>query len=129
MREALEAFVRGTLGCKCPDEVFESIETGSLQVAGLPSPVKRLLIGGRLLIYVTDSMPPESLPEVVSTLLARGCAERDAGGYNRFRLVIGAEDPARVAHDIEAGFTSAAAGDERLHMHVVATSALPTLLL
>jgi hypothetical protein len=127
MREAIEPFVRKTLGCKCPDEVFASIEVTPLQVAGFPSPVTRLLVGNRLLIYIIDPLPTERLAELVATLTARGRAERDSGGYNRFRLVIGAEDHARVTRAIEAGFKSAAAGDERLHLHVVATSALPIL--
>jgi len=48
----LRAFVRETLGCTCPDAVFEAVE----RTAGIAPmsrvPFARWVIGGRLLVYL-----------------------------------------------------------------------------
>ena len=53
--ETAKRFVRDTLGCQCPDSVFEQIDyqenTGILDKDAI---VKRLLVGNRLLIYILE---------------------------------------------------------------------------
>ena len=52
---ALEHFVRGTLGCKCPDVVFQSITIDRADSH------TRLVVGNRLLIYVFESSSGKTL--------------------------------------------------------------------
>jgi hypothetical protein len=125
MIRGVEPFVRGTLGCQCPDEVFEAIESGPLRVVNLPTGATRLLIGRRLLIYLVHDVSEERAIELVTGLLAHGRAERDAQGYNRLRLVLAAADPHRVLEVARTCFEIEARGDERLHLHVVSRDQLP----
>ncbi len=108
-------FVRDVLGCTCPDEVLERIEID--RRPGDP-PLTRIRVGGRLLIYLLAPPVPERAEGIVTRLLAEGLAERDAGGYNRFRLVLAAEAPAGLRAAAEAAFGSTRP-DERTHLHVV----------
>lgn len=116
---ALRGFVRDTLGCACPESVFESVERGRLaNVAG--QPVTRLVIGGRLLIYVAAGEPTAAR---VAALAASGRWDRDASGLNRFRLVLGLPAEASEVAALEAAFGDAAGGDPKAHLHCVPAAA------
>ena len=123
---SIERFVRGTLGCRCPDEVFASIRVEQQAEAG--TPFVRLLVGERLLIYVLHPRPGPPAAALVTALAARGRAERDACGYNRFRLVVAgdARDPAGA--EIPERFAAAAGEDPHAHLHLVAPDLLPAAL-
>jgi hypothetical protein len=125
---AITRFVRGTLGCKCPHEVFETITISRDQVPGSGAICTRLLIGNRLLIYVLNVAHVTTISNVVSSLTTRGRAERDAGHLNRFRLVLASAHPARIAADARASFVNATANDDRSYLHVIASDQLPDSL-
>lgn len=122
---SIERFVRGTLGCRCPDEVFASIQISPDAEAG--TRFLRLLIGDRLLIYVLRTGGGSPAPGLVWTLTRRGRAERDAGGHNRFRLVLAADE--EVDDAAVDAFTSATQGDDKAHLHVTSPDELPAALL
>ena len=125
-RGDIEHFVRGTLGCGCPDEVFQSIAVSYLPaVAGRP-PIVQLLVGSRLLIHVVA--PPTEIPGNgwIEQLAANGRAARDRHGYNRFRLVIASATPLAAARELTARFSRAVLGDEKAHLHFVCNDQLPT---
>lgn len=109
---ALRAFVRGTLGCTCPEAVFDAVAVSDLVVDGRLAGT-RLVIGDRLLIYVVGQSVPTA---EVGALAAAGLADRDRHGLNRFRLVIGLPDGG-TATDLDGAFAAAAAGDARAHLH------------
>lgn len=123
---SIKTFVRETLGCQCPESVFSQIAHGSLEIptgGGLLA-VERILVGARLLIYLLradDAALGASLPE----LLALGKRERDAAGYNRFRLVLSGEIGTEARREIEAVFERERQGDEKTRLHIV--SSLPRL--
>lgn len=124
-RGDIEHFVRGTLGCSCPDEVFQSIEISHLPaVAGRP-PIVQLLVGSRLLIHVVA--PPAVIPGNgwIEQLATHGRAARDSHGYNRFRLVIASPVPPDSALDLQERFARAMVGDEKAHLHFVGHDQLP----
>lgn len=121
IRASIERFVRGTLGCRCPDEVFEAIVIERAHAPDHASRYTRLVVGDRLLIYIvqdTDAL-------AVQRLTSKGLAERNDNGYNRFRLVIGCGDPAQVQGEIEMGFAGVAGADDRAHLHLIAADAVP----
>ena len=121
---AIERFVRGTLGCQCPDEVFRDIELGPLALPGSDGTGQRLVIGDRLLIHVvTAPERPELLP--LEELATAGRDERDRRGLNRFRLVVGMPAAASDAPSLEQRFNRALGGDDRAHLHVLAADQLP----
>jgi len=121
----LQNFVRTTLGCGCPEEYLRSIRctrTGP----GIDSPLTRLDVGGRLLVYVlTVGDRPEPVFAALPAVIAAGLVERDTEGFNRLRVVVAAEDPEELRERAEREFAASAPLDDRIHLHVVATGDLP----
>ena len=124
-RASIEHFVRGTLGCGCPDEVFQHLVVSRLPpIAGRP-PIVQLLVGSRLLIHVVA--PPEGAVGNgwIEQLASSGRTARDRHGYNRFRLVIASPTPPAAAREIQERFARAIVGDEKAHLHFVGSDQLP----
>lgn len=115
----LERFVRETLGCGCPEEVFAEIEDSG---AGDP---RRIAVGGRLLVYLVSPPHGALTPEQLEGYLVRGRQERDALGFNRFRLVIAVGERTGDPAGLGRAFEHLRAGDDRLHLHLVPADALP----
>jgi len=126
--QSIERFVRGTLGCKCPEAVFKAITISREQDPATETPYTRLLVGDRLLIYVLDARHTKKPSAAVSTLAARGRAERDTGQLNRFRLVLATAHPTQILADAQTTFADAPGHDDRTHLHVIATDQLPDTL-
>jgi hypothetical protein len=123
----IERFVRGTLGCGCPDEVFQSLSIRRAPpVAGHPAHTE-LLVGSRLLIRVVEEPADPAVSGWLERLVADGQAARDRHGYHRFRLVIVGRAPGGP-NGLEARFARAATGDERAHLHLLAEAQLPASL-
>jgi hypothetical protein len=123
----VEQFVRGTLGCSCPDEVFRSMSMRRVpSVADRPAHTE-LLVGSRLLIRVVEAPADPAVSGWLERLVADGQAARDRHGYNRFRLVVVVRAPGGP-NGLEARFARAATGDERAHLHLLAEAQLPASL-
>jgi hypothetical protein len=125
----IEHFVRATLGCQCPDEVFRSISIDHVAMAGRSGPYTRLLVGSRLLIYVLDAATGRVADGALSDLVAHGCRERNQHGYNRFRLVIACDEPASETTAVQHAFDQAARNDEQAHLHCLPRALLPPAVL
>ncbi len=118
-RESLEHFVRHTLGCRCPDEVFRRIEDDRQASAG-PIPLShRIDVGRRLLVYVLRSDDAQWLRANLATVFEHGGQERDREGFNRLRVVIATSDPDAVTTGTSGLFDALEARDDRMHLHVV----------
>ncbi len=127
-RSEIERFVRDTLGCTCPDAVFRAISVeGSVRTASAP-PFVRLVIGNRLLIYLLEPATARDALDATTVLAAVGRAERDARGFNRFRLVLACEAPPGPASGLAEAFDRGAAADDRVHLHLVAPEWIPGVL-
>ena len=121
-------FVRHELGCRCPDEVFNTISVnehpeafGSMRNACLVS------IGGQLLILLISTRQWRSLAGRLDELFRQGRHLRDSGGFNRFRLVIATSDTAAADASLTQTFARLDDTDERLHLHVIQPARLPDL--
>ena len=125
----VEGFVRDALGCACPPAVFGDIRLET-DPAGFPDiPGARLLaIGGRLLVLLVDAAATDRAVPQVNTLLRRGRDLRDAGGFNRFRLVIVGPQGEHARTPATTGLDSVVREDGRLHLHMIAPSQLPAVL-
>lgn len=117
-RETVRAFVSGTLGCGCPDGVFDEIEAGVADEAAF-GPALRLLIGKRLLVIFIESDDRHVIGARLPALLEYGRGERDAKGYNRLRVVIVSARPRAIRQEAASQFAALASGDERVHLHVL----------
>jgi len=127
-RQSIEHFVRTTLGCKCPDEVFQSIAIERAPTPDTALPHTRLVIGERLLIHVFEAPSVKATVAAVSKLATQGRTERDAKQYNRYRLVLASAHPTQVLDDAKSSFASVVGDDQRAHLHVLATDRLPHAL-
>jgi len=127
-RQSIEHFVHTTLGCKCPDEVFQSIAVERTPTPQATTQYIRLVIGNRLLIHIHETQPAKATTTAVSKLAQQGLAERDAKQYKRFRLVIACAHPTQVLDDAKTSFASVAGPDQKAHLHVLATAQLPDVL-
>jgi hypothetical protein len=121
-RRSIEYFVRETLGCGCPEEVFRSIVVDRAEAPDGSTPFTRIAVGDRLLVYVVR--PGRGCaPEAVIAPLARlGRGERDRKGFNRFRLVVVSDDIQPAAAD---RFREVVGPDVKAHIHVIPPGELP----
>ena len=121
----IKRFVKHTLGCSCPDEVFEKIESRRCSdLAGTYS----LTIGDRLLIYVVKLQADIDLEPLLDAVLEAGVAERDKRSLNRFRMVLVSPAPEPVRIRAEQVFSVSKMTDERTHLHVVSESQAKALM-
>ena len=116
---SLVHFIRHTLGCGCPDSVFENIEQSALPSCVVTPPCTRVVVGETLLIYLVSHAHLTAATEQVIELGRRGRADRDEHGYNRFRLVLSSDPSHPQALAAAAQFASAFSHDEKMHIHLV----------
>ena len=119
-------FVRHTLGCGCPDEVFNDLEMSREDARPGEPPVRKLLVGRRLLICILDC-------EEFADLAASAGPVRK---YRRTRspgLQPGTDGHCRQPADAPAAvadrlFQTLPEVDERMHLHVLQADHLRELL-
>jgi hypothetical protein len=124
---SVERFARQTLGCNCPDDVFKHIRIDSQPECFIGLPVDALIdIGGRLLVAVCAHAPWQDVQPSLQRIVTAGSACRDRNGFNRFRLVVAAEDTQEALTVLQPLFDAViASGDDRMHLHVLPPAALP----
>ncbi len=114
----IKNFAQITLGCGCPEEVFKTIECRSnIMLDGIRIN-DHINIGNRLLIYVVEVGRPDSVENILKSLVIYGRKERDSSGFNRFRLVLTADDIGIFQKDAENIFRSINS-DEKVHLHSI----------
>ena len=124
--EEIAQFVRQTLGCSCPDEVFRRIE--SEEILTPHGMQKRITIGDRLLVWLATADHPDFTMDRFDGILRAGIAERDRRGLNRFRLVLLSADPAAKRSQMQATYQACALCDEKVHLHSVPAADAAALL-
>jgi hypothetical protein len=123
----LRQFVREQLGCGCPETVLQNIRlspradaTCGFELTG------ELDVGGRLLVIACHLVDEDS--GSVAGLIERAVGERDRRGFNRVRLVVTTQNPIALQPRIARPFETATQGDDRVHLHVLETGAVPSPL-
>jgi hypothetical protein len=126
-RQEVEGFVRGTLGCACPDDVFEqiAINPGS-PLPGLPIDGS-LEVGGRLLIYVSIVKDIHILTGRLEQIVREGKHARDSRGFNRFRFVVVAAQAEGTEAVLAPLFNSLPFIDDKVHLHVLTDKGITAL--
>jgi hypothetical protein len=126
-KESIKTFVQKTLGCGCPEEVFEYINYKSnikLNDVVLSSKIN---ISNRLLIYVVNINDQSSIKNILPFLVSTGKGERDNLKFNRFRLVLVTDKLNEIKETAETIFRTIS-GDEKVHLHVVDKKKVPMFL-
>jgi len=117
--EKIKVFVKNTLGCGCPEKVFEKIDVSELLTVEHEKEIIRIVVGDTLLIYVICPEPPGDFVGSVESIGLAGKTDRDSNSYNRFRLVIsGFEDGAQQAK-VSERFLKSFNMDDKMHIHFV----------
>jgi hypothetical protein len=120
----IKVFVRETLGCGCPEEVFQYMDYQSNIMSGDVLLRARINVGNRLLIYVVDVEKRESIRNILSRLIDIGKKERDDLGFNRFRLVLASDNMNEIRRTSEELFRDSGK-DEKVHLHIVQKAVIP----
>ena len=109
-------FVRQTLGCTCPDNVFSTIERVDVD-DGVPN--TKITVGNRLLIYLVRTGTDSGIQATIEAALEQGVRERDENGLNRFRLVLVTMHRDELSGQAGNAFAGSRHADERTHLHIV----------
>jgi hypothetical protein len=122
----LTRFIREVLGCNCPDEVFRRVEaqTGSRAVKSCSADCE-IRIGGRLLVVVTSEPMERLTVSRIENVFAEGRRASDAGGFNRFRLVVRSDAAAQETEKLLQSFEKISTRDEKTHLHVLGKHEVP----
>jgi hypothetical protein len=118
-RVGIATFVRETLGCSCPEEVFRTIDVEDCVelTSGLMLDMK-IDVGRRLLIYIVEVDDVDFIEKSLTMLIRHGKSERDGMKFNRFRLVV-ATDREEVRKIGLTRFHECEEKDERVHLHII----------
>lgn len=117
--KVIKEFVRKTLGCNCPEEVFQYIDCRiAVSIDENILPAYEINIGNRLLIFAVGIDNIDSLRSVLPKLVRAGINKRDEKKFNRFRLVLLTASANNVAEQALEIFDSLVT-DEKVHLHVI----------
>ena len=115
---AIKSFVIETLGCRCPESVFEQIDYDDHTRLG--DAVQALADRPPAAIYLLECDDATALQSALPLLVEKGKAERDDQGYHRLRVVIATDQPQSIQHEADRLFSSLGDVDEKVHLHVLA---------
>ena len=119
---AIRRFVRESLGCSCPEDVFDDIRvTERFDLFEQAHTIYE--IGGRLFVAVVAADDRQAIRSSLGRMVEAGRDYRDLHGYNRFRLVI-ATDDVEARSVLEQQFAALPNSDEKSHLHVVSQEEL-----
>ncbi len=117
--QRIKTFVRNTLGCSCPEEVFLSIDCRTrFRADGIGEIAAAITVGNRLLIYVVEADKDVGMRQRLPPLVAAGRRKRDALGLNRFRLVVVCDDTEEMTA-LQESFETLQEKDDKVHLHLI----------
>ncbi len=122
----LSTFIRKTLGCGCPADVFEKMTCRTETLGGITG--TSIDVGGRLLVFLTAPKKAEDAAIKLDSLLKAGIGKRDECNFNRLRLVVPIDPAKAQAADLQNRFEELRGEDEKVHLHVLHPSTIPTFL-
>lgn len=123
------SFVKGTLGCQCPDEVFSQVDFQENCRLNIDLWLRsKINVGNRLLVYVVEAINTTFVHDNLLTLIFFGRDEKELKKFNTFRLVLVADAAAEVkavAEEIFNDLHNVMDLGEGLHLHVVSRGDIP----
>jgi hypothetical protein len=117
------SFVKGTLGCQCPEEVFSQVDSQENCRLNIDLWLRsKINVGNRLLVYVVEAVNTAFVHDNLLTLIFIGRDEKELKGFKTFRLVLAADavaDIKAVAEDIFNDLHNVMDLGDSIHLHVV----------
>jgi len=125
---SIKHFIRGELGCACPDEVFETMDVQHAppRFEGLPGDCL-IVVAKRLLVLLIATEHWQDVSCNLESLVSRGRELRDGGGFNRIRFVVATPDHEAAEAVLMEQFSALPLLDDRIHLHLIAPEGLPVL--
>jgi hypothetical protein len=124
-REKIKSFVQHTLGCGCPEEVFNIIDCQfNIKLNDEAILSNKIKIGNRLLIYVLEVNNTGPVKNILPFLIKSGKTERDNLKFNRFRLVLITDRVDGIKKTAESIFYTINK-DDKVHLHIVEKDVVP----
>jgi hypothetical protein len=118
--DTIKSFVINKLGCNCPSEVFNIIQwQKDVQISDGINLNFKINIGNRLLIYLIDMDNVNFMNDNLLKVIKTGITERDDNNFNRFRLVIIADNIIEFGSIAQNIFNQLNIDDEKVHLHVM----------
>ena len=115
----IKTFVKDTLGCGCPEKVFEKIDVSKRRMQEHAVEITRIVVGDTLLIYIIHAESVDDQTDFVVPFGTAGKNDRDTQGFNRFRLVV-TDDGNLIRRDkVTECFARSFSSDEKMHLHFV----------
>jgi hypothetical protein len=126
MSEKLKQFVTQTLGCTCPEEVFNRIDLyRDVEIFQDEKLRYLIIIGGRLLLYIIEINSRQEIEHDLPRIIQHGIKEREEKGLNRIRIVIVTEKYNEIEELAQTKFESIRERDDRVHLHVIKREEFP----
>lgn len=127
MSQVIKEFVRQTLGCDCPQEVFNFIDCQRIvKIDENTKPDYQINIGNRLLIFVVMIDKTDSLKKIIPNLVQAGIKKRNENKFNRFRLVLLTTKTNDTAQQAKVIFNSILT-DDKTHLHIIDVNDFPKI--
>lgn len=120
----IKTFVQDTLGCGCPEEVFNKIEYEEKQDRPWE---RRINTGDRLLVYIIRVDSENDVAGKMVTAMEAGITERNEKKFNRFRLVLISSNRDEIGPSAEKIFNASDLTDEKTHLHILSENDMQTL--
>ena len=115
----IKVFVKNTLGCGCPEKVFEKIDVSKLLTVEHEKEIARIVVGDTLLIYIINPEPSGDFVDSVESIGLAGKTDRDINNYNRFRLVVSSFEDEVQQEKVSERFSKTFNTDDKMHIHFV----------
>jgi len=121
-------FTKNTLGCTCPDEVFQNIKFKSnIKLTENITLLNRINIGNRLLIYIIE-IEQQDVDTLISKAVNHGINDRDKNNFNRVRIVLLSDSPEDISKKVYEIFNHLGP-DEKTHLHIIPKDQLDGMIL
>jgi len=121
-KKIIKNFVQQVLGCTCPEKVFDNIQWEEKEK------ILEIDISNQLLVNIFLNPIKKLNKKHIIDILKVGQKKRDYKNYNRFRLVI----PAEEIEENQKKYTSIVhklfPDDDKIHLHIIKQKQLKKIL-
>jgi hypothetical protein len=124
----IKSFAKQTLGCQCPEEVFDFIDCQrDVELSKRILLTNKINIGNRLLIYILETDDINFIKINLPVIFRFGKEERDSKAFNRVRFVIATNKSEEMKLIAEKIFNDLTDKDDRIHLHLISKNAFTQL--
>jgi hypothetical protein len=116
----IKTFAKQTLGCQCPEEVFDVIDCQrDIELSNQILLTNKINIGNRLLIYIVETDDINFIKNNLQIIFQFGIKERDSKAFNRVRFVIATNKFEEIKLIAENIFKNLTDKDDKIHLHLI----------